>query len=165
MDRDKFQTPIATSSTRRTSSSTTTRSSSTRATSTMPTTTMGRLPVLLRSLFFFERRSLAPFMLFLRAQPAAKHPSDLVNIDLKRQIFFLINRPCVFHQTDEQTKQIELYASLFKKKIFIGLLGISCFKKTFDHIKQSILASLPDSVAILLRNNSAIFMEQLIKIV
>jgi len=103
--------------------------------------------------------------LLRRANPPAKHATNLIDVRFKRDVFLVIDGLHVFGQANENAQDVELHTSRFKYRQFLRFARLACEKNRLEHVEDSILRALPYRIAILLRNVGAIAVEGLIEVI
>jgi hypothetical protein len=105
------------------------------------------------------------YRLLDRTNPATEHPTDLVDLHLKFHIFAVVDCFHVLRKSHKHAKQVELHARGFEDGQLRRSAHLTCKQDGFKRVEHGRLATLPDSVAILLRNVRAVSVKGAVEIV
>jgi hypothetical protein len=121
-----------------------------------------------KSLLHRQKSVPADALLLPRAagtDPSAQHSADLVDDRLKRNVFLVVEGLALLHETEEEAQKIKLHARSFQQCNFVIASHVSCLKEAFDNVEYGVLATLVYREAFRLRNNSSVFVKDLIKLI
>jgi hypothetical protein len=100
-----------------------------------------------------------------RTNPAAKHPTNLIDDRLKGDVLLVIEGFALLHEPEEEPQKIKLHARSLQQCNLVIASHVSGLEKALDNIEYCVLAALVYGEAFRLRNNPTIFMEDLIKLI
>lgn len=84
-------------------------------------------------------------VVFLRRfDPAAEHPADLVDDLLDTHVRLHVDDFCIFRQSKEYPKKIQLRARAFQQEGLAGLGQLACEEESFQDLQQGVLGALPE---------------------